>query len=44
MSVKTLRDLVVDSVEDMYNAEQQLTKVLPKLAGKASNSSFKKCV
>ena len=41
MSVKTLRDLVVDSVEDMYNAELQLTKVLPKLAGKASNSSLK---
>ncbi len=41
MPVKTLKDLVVDSVEDMYNAEQQLTKVLPKLADKASNSALK---
>ena len=41
MATNTLRDLVVDSVEDMYNAEQQLTKVLPKLANKASNSTLK---
>ena len=41
MPVKTLKDLVVESVEDMYNAEQQLTKVLPKLANKASNSKLR---
>lgn len=41
MRVKSLRDLVVDGIEDMYSAEMQLTKALPKLAEKASNSSLK---
>jgi ferritin-like metal-binding protein YciE len=41
MPVKTLKDLVIDGIEDMYNAEQQLTKVLPKLVNKASSSSLK---
>ncbi len=41
MTVKTLKDLVIDGIEDMYNAEMQLTKALPKLAEKASNSSLK---
>jgi ferritin-like metal-binding protein YciE len=41
MSVKTLRDLVIEGVQDIYNAEQQLTKTLPKLANKAKSSNLK---
>jgi ferritin-like metal-binding protein YciE len=37
MAGNTLRDSLVDEVKDMYNAEKQLTKALPKLA-KAANS------
>ena len=37
MAGNTLRDSLVDEVKDMYNAEKQLTKALPKLA-KAAHS------
>ena len=37
MPDKTLKDLFVDELKDMLDAEQQLTKALPKLA-KAANS------
>ena len=36
MSVKTLKDLFVDELKDMYNAENQLTKALPQMAKKTS--------
>jgi len=37
MTVKTLEDLFVHSLSDVYSAEKQLTKALPKLARAATN-------
>jgi len=37
MAAKTLQDLFVHSLSDIYSAEKQLTKALPKLARAASN-------
>ncbi|HEV7395005.1 MAG TPA: ferritin-like domain-containing protein [Pyrinomonadaceae bacterium] len=37
MKLESLRDLYVDQLKDLYNAEQQLIKALPKMA-KASTS------
>jgi ferritin-like metal-binding protein YciE len=37
MAVKTLNDLFVHSLSDMYSAEKQLTKALPKLARASTN-------
>jgi ferritin-like metal-binding protein YciE len=36
MALNSLRDLYIDELKDMYNAEKQLVKALPKLAKKAS--------
>jgi ferritin-like metal-binding protein YciE len=38
MPAKTLRELFVEELRDMYNGEQQLTRALPRMA-KASESS-----
>lgn len=40
MPVKTLQDAFVHELSDMYNAEQQLTKALPKMAEAASDSAL----
>ncbi len=37
MKLETLQDLFVDEIRDLYNAEQQVVKALPKMA-KASHS------
>lgn len=37
MSVKSLNDLFIHSLSDVYSAEKQLTKALPKMARAASN-------
>lgn len=37
MSANTLRDLFIDELKDIYDAEQRLTKALPKMV-KAANS------
>ena len=37
MAIKTLEDLFLHSLSDMYSAEKQLTKALPKMAKAASN-------
>ncbi len=37
MKVESLRDLYLEQLQDLYNAEQQLIKALPKMA-KAANS------
>jgi ferritin-like metal-binding protein YciE len=39
--MKTLEDLFLDSLEDMYYAEGQLTKALPKLARAATNENLR---
>lgn len=41
MSLKTLQDLFVDEVKDVYDAEHQLTKALPKMAKAASSPDLK---
>ncbi|WP_411834854.1 ferritin-like domain-containing protein [Pseudoxanthomonas mexicana] len=37
MSVKTIEELFIHELSDIYSAEKQLTKALPKLARAASN-------
>ena len=39
--MKSLRDSLVDEIKDMYNAEKQLTKALPKLAKNATNPELR---
>ncbi len=41
MSMDTLQDLLVDELKDIYNAENQLIKALPKLAKKAMTPALK---
>ncbi len=40
MAVKTLEDLFVHALSDMYSGEKQLTKALPKMAKAASNQKL----
>jgi ferritin-like metal-binding protein YciE len=39
--VETLHDALIDELKDLYNAERQLTKALPKLAKNATNRELK---
>jgi ferritin-like metal-binding protein YciE len=41
MSMDTLADLLEDELKDLYSAEKQLTKALPKMAKKASSAALK---
>ena len=41
MSLNTLRDALVDEIRDLYNAEKQLTKALPKLAKAAASDELR---
>ena len=38
---KTLRDLMIDEIRDLYDAERQLTKALPKMAKAASSEELR---
>lgn len=40
MSMDTLNDLLEDALKDLYSAEKQLTKALPKMAKKASSDDL----
>lgn len=42
MSMKNLQDIFQDELKDMYHAEKQLLKALPKMAKAASNEKLKK--
>jgi ferritin-like metal-binding protein YciE len=42
MKLKTLNDLLVDMIKDLYSAENQLIKALPKMAKKSSTPELKK--
>jgi len=42
MSMDNLSDLLEEQLKDLYNAENQLTKALPKMAKKASSATLKK--
>ncbi len=41
MPLRTLQDLYVDELKDLYSAEQQIIKALPKMAKAASNPELK---
>ena len=40
MKIETLRDLYVEQLRDLYSAENQLVKALPKMAKGASNAQL----
>src|SRR5438309_2328908 len=42
MAQRTLRDLFIDTLRDMYHAEGQLVKALPKMAKAAHNPELKR--
>jgi ferritin-like metal-binding protein YciE len=42
MPVKSLHDLMVDEIKDIYHAEKQITRALPKMAKNASSDKLKK--
>lgn len=41
MELNTLQDALVHELKDLYSAENQITKALPKMAKKASHSKLK---
>ena len=41
MAASGLRDALVDEIKDLYNAEKQLTKALPKLAKASTNDALR---
>jgi len=41
MDIANLQELLVDEMRDIYNAENQILKALPKMAKKASNPKLK---
>lgn len=41
MKLRTLKDLLVDQLKDLYDAEEQLTKALPKLAKAATSPELR---
>ncbi len=40
-TIESLKDLLIDELKDLYSAEQQLVKALPKMAKAASNQNLK---
>jgi ferritin-like metal-binding protein YciE len=44
MAGDTLRDALVDEIRDLYNAEKQLTKALPKLAKGANSDELREAI
>jgi len=42
MELETLQDLLIDELKDLYHAEGQLTKALPKMVKAATNAELKK--
>ena len=42
MEIDNLQELLTEEMRDIYNAEVQLTKAMPKMAKKASNPQLKK--
>jgi ferritin-like metal-binding protein YciE len=41
MSVKTMQELLIDELKDLYSAEKQIVKALPKLAKAATSPDLK---
>ena len=42
MEIDSLQELLIEEMRDLYSAENQLTKALPKMAKKASNPQLRK--
>jgi len=42
MSIQTMQDLWVDQLRDLYDAEKQIVKALPKMAKSASSAELKR--
>jgi ferritin-like metal-binding protein YciE len=42
MEIESLQELLIEEMRDIYNAEVQLTKAMPKMVKKASNPQLKK--
>ena len=42
MEMESLQELLIEEMRDIYSAEKQLTKAMPKMAKKASNPQLKK--
>jgi ferritin-like metal-binding protein YciE len=42
--MNTMDELLEDMIQDLYNAEKQLTKALPKMAKKCTNDDLKKAL
>ncbi len=42
--MESIRDLLVDEIRDLYDAEKQLVKALPKMAKAASNSELSEAI
>jgi ferritin-like metal-binding protein YciE len=40
-TVESLKDLLIDELRDLYDAERRLTKAIPKLAKKAANEELR---
>src|SRR5438045_9464318 len=41
MAMDSLKDLYIEELKDLYNAENQLLKALPRMAKKAASADFK---
>ena len=41
MTVNTVEKLLVEELKDLYSAEKQITRALPKMAKSASNDQLK---
>ncbi len=44
MASANLHELFVDEIRDIYHAEQQLTRALPKLARRASSDTLRRAI
>ena len=44
MSVETLRELLIDELKDLYSAEKQIVRSLPKLAKAATSPELKEAI
>jgi ferritin-like metal-binding protein YciE len=44
MKMQTLKDLYIDELKDIYDAEQQIAKALPKMAKEATNDELRAAI
>ena len=44
MSVETMQELLIDELKDLYSAEKQIVRALPKLAKAASSPEFQQAL